>query len=344
MASLQYFFDNAKELFVVVDCKFKLVAFNSSFENAFYDSFNKKCNVGMNIVEELKEFPEDQQQFCKLVERTLNGETFTTFENIGKNYYEIKFHPLENENCIIGGSAIFSEIIEGDRNSKVVNSIINNSTNLIAILDLNYRFITFNSSFRSNFEKLYGKKIVIGTNLKEVLDQDLQEKLLGLWKRALSGEEFTVVDQFGISNKDYYEIRFSPLYDDKGKLIGASQSASNITQRIQMENSMKLELQQLRQELEQRNKQISESNKTLSKLQKKLELIKGIDIALWVYDIKSDYITGEEKFKEIYQLQISHVKKEEIFKKIHPEDVDRIKMEMDAAITHNVRIDSILEF
>src|SRR5690242_501482 len=55
-----------------------------------------------------------------------------------------------------------------------------------------------------------------------------------VWRRALSGEEFTQIAEFGDPGRDRrsYEMKFNVLRDPKGALIGAYQFVVDVTDRL----------------------------------------------------------------------------------------------------------------
>jgi hypothetical protein len=55
-----------------------------------------------------------------------------------------------------------------------------------------------------------------------------------IWGRALAGEEFTAIDEFGDPSRDrrFYEMRFNALRDAEGKQIGAYQFVYDVTERL----------------------------------------------------------------------------------------------------------------
>jgi signal transduction histidine kinase len=57
---------------------------------------------------------------------------------------------------------------------------------------------------------------------------------VAVWDRALSGRAFTITEPFGDPSRKrpYYELRFNPLHDRDGKVIGAFQYAIDITERL----------------------------------------------------------------------------------------------------------------
>jgi signal transduction histidine kinase len=55
-----------------------------------------------------------------------------------------------------------------------------------------------------------------------------------VWSRALAGEEFTEIAEFGDTNVDrrFYEMKFNSLRDEDGRLLGAFQFVYDVTERL----------------------------------------------------------------------------------------------------------------
>ena len=106
-----------------------------------------------------------------------------------------------------------------------LRGIIEGSHDLIAALDLNFQFTVFNRAYRQEFEDIFGSKIETGTSIIHALKHlpDEQAKAVKIWKRALQGEEFTVIEEFGDENRarNYYEITYSSIRNENNELIGA---------------------------------------------------------------------------------------------------------------------------
>lgn len=115
----------------------------------------------------------------------------------------------------------------------LVSSIIEGTSDLIAALDFDFRFIAFNSAYRQEFEDIFGQKVELGMSLVDALAHLPQEqaKNLNIWGRALAGENFTVVEELGdeTRKRNYYEITYSSIKDENDKLIGASHIVRDIT-------------------------------------------------------------------------------------------------------------------
>ncbi|MFA7241451.1 MAG: ATP-binding protein [Sulfuricellaceae bacterium] len=139
-----------------------------------------------------------------------------------------------------------------------LNGIIDGSPDLIAALDTNYHYIAFNDAFKTEFEKIFGKEIHLGMSLFEALAHlpEEMENTVALWTRALDGESFTLSSEFGSSalQRNIYELSFSPIRDDGGKIIGAAHIVRDITERKRAAEDLAkktAELARSNQELEQ---------------------------------------------------------------------------------------------
>ncbi|MBS4095725.1 MAG: GAF domain-containing protein [Sulfuricella sp.] len=126
-----------------------------------------------------------------------------------------------------------------------LNGIIDGSPDLIAALDLDYRFIACNDAFENDFKKIFGKPTRIGMSLFEALAHlpDEMERSLALWQRALSGESFTIESEFGAASlqRRAYELSYSPIREGDGRIIGAAHILRDITERKRAEELMRLD-------------------------------------------------------------------------------------------------------
>jgi PAS domain S-box-containing protein len=128
----------------------------------------------------------------------------------------------------------------------LLEGITQGTGDLIAAKDTNFRLMFFNEAFREVAKRIHGLDIELGQNTIESLSHNPQdqERLRNLWNRAYSGEAFTILQELGDPDRsrEIYEIRFNPLRDAEGKIIGASHIVRNVTERVRAEE----ELQQSR--------------------------------------------------------------------------------------------------
>jgi PAS domain S-box-containing protein len=136
--------------------------------------------------------------------------------------------------------------------------IIEGTTDLIAALDLDFKFITFNKAYRDAFAEIFGTEIEPGMSLMEALAHLPEElaTLTKIWGRALHGEEFTVEREFGTGEmaRKHMEMTYSSIRNQQGELIGASHIARDITERKRAEE----EMEQLLTELARSNRELEQ--------------------------------------------------------------------------------------
>ncbi len=125
----------------------------------------------------------------------------------------------------------------------LLKGIIDGSSEYIAALDLNYNILACNKAFERKFLEIFGKKVMIGMNLKDALAHlpEEQKKAINIWGRALRGEEFTVIENFGsdIQNQSTFEITYSSIYNEENKLIGAAHIVRDVGKRVEAENKLR---------------------------------------------------------------------------------------------------------
>ena len=130
-------------------------------------------------------------------------------------------------------------------------NIIDGTSDLIVALNLNFEFMIFNHSYEREFKAIYGKRPQNGVSIIDTLAHlpESQKKIERLWTRALQGDEFSLVIDFGEStdnkNTNIYECSFNSIYDEYGVLIGASGICRNINHRIETEKFLKNTNEQL---------------------------------------------------------------------------------------------------
>lgn len=133
-----------------------------------------------------------------------------------------------------------------------LNGIIESTNDIIAALDLDFKLIAFNTAFKQEVIRVFGKEPKLGMSLLDAVAHlpIEQAKVRGLWGRALQGEEFTTIEEFGAPEleRHYYEINFNSIKDENNQVIGACQTVRNVTSRIHNEE----QIRNLNHELEER--------------------------------------------------------------------------------------------
>ncbi|MFP4099941.1 PAS domain S-box protein [Coleofasciculus sp.] len=140
-------------------------------------------------------------------------------------------------------------------NPFLLQAILDNTTDLMAALDLNWRYIAFNQAYKTEFIKIFGGEIDRGTSLIAALAHLPQEQANAqeIWGQALRGEEFTVIQEFGDSRRDRnkYQLIFHSIRDDQGQILGALHIVKNLSQ-IERQTQQSIQAQVALQESEER--------------------------------------------------------------------------------------------
>ncbi|MFC6049333.1 PAS domain-containing protein, partial [Methylobacterium hispanicum] len=107
---------------------------------------------------------------------------------------------------------------------------------LVAALDPDYRLLAVNRAYADEFEDIYGVRPEVGDGLLDLLasNPEHRDAARAVWSRALAGEEFTAIGEFGdpTRRRPSYELKFTALRGPSGERVGAFQYAQNITGRL----------------------------------------------------------------------------------------------------------------
>jgi PAS domain S-box-containing protein len=126
---------------------------------------------------------------------------------------------------------------------KVFADIVESTDAFVQVVDLEFRFIAINRASAAEFERNFGVRPKVGDSMLDLL-ADMPEHraaVKAIWSRALAGEEFTEVDEFGDPARErrYYEMKFNTLRNRAGEQIGAYQFVYDVTQRLQDEHTLR---------------------------------------------------------------------------------------------------------
>jgi signal transduction histidine kinase/CheY-like chemotaxis protein len=134
---------------------------------------------------------------------------------------------------------------------KLLADIVEGTDAFVLVADLDYRYLAINQAAVDEFERVYGVRPKAGDSMLDLLaaQPDLQREVKAVWSRALSGEEFTAIQEFGDPARDRraYELRFNTLRSPDGKQIGAYQFVYDVTERLRDQERLRKAEAALRQ-------------------------------------------------------------------------------------------------
>lgn len=122
-----------------------------------------------------------------------------------------------------------------------LSAIIESSGDLIAAVDRDLVVIAVNPAWVEEFRRISGVTVRPGVRMADAvssLSLDSEDSM-DRWKQTLRGEQFTVTREIGEPSRarDEYEITYSPVRDEHGDVVGASQVVRNVSKRRRLEEA-----------------------------------------------------------------------------------------------------------
>ncbi len=141
-------------------------------------------------------------------------------------------------------------VAEALAEQRILADVLETMDSFVQVADTDFNFLAINRASAEEFKRIYGLRPKAGDNMLDLL-RDLPEEQAAArqaWGRALAGEAYTEVRDFGdeAHERRYYEMTFRPLYDD-GRLIGAYQFVFDVTQRVSDQARLEEAEEKLRQ-------------------------------------------------------------------------------------------------
>ncbi len=134
---------------------------------------------------------------------------------------------------------------------RLMAELVQTTDTFVQAIDRDFHFLAINDANAAEYEKLFGFRPRVGDSIAELLGDrpELREPVLAIWRRALKGEAFTTIEEFGdpALQRRYHEITFRPLRDATGEITGAYQFATDVTEKREAEARLAAAEEQLRQ-------------------------------------------------------------------------------------------------
>jgi PAS domain S-box-containing protein len=213
--------------------------------------FARVCDTGVPVVYHDKpfEFPDQPERGVTWWDWTLSpvqdpsgkvtGLVFSLYETTERKLLEAELLRT-NEDL---EQRVEERTIQLHRAGEQLTRVVESTSDIIAVMDGEYRYTLFNTAFHDEFKKIFGQALKTGDSMLQTLEHfpDDLAKALEYWNRALGGEDFTVTQQFGdvARERNWYELHFSPIRDSDDKIAGAVHIVRNITERRQAEAALK---------------------------------------------------------------------------------------------------------
>ena len=106
----------------------------------------------------------------------------------------------------------------------VLRSLIESPQGIVIFaLDRQYRYLAYNQNHARTMQQIWGAQVGVGVDMLRLIGRDDDRaKARANFDRALSGESFTLVEEYGDTRMErrFYEDIYSPVRDDAGEIVG----------------------------------------------------------------------------------------------------------------------------
>jgi len=161
-----------------------------------------------------------------------------------QTWFTFSYSPVRDESGAIAGmfcavAETTAQVLaeqEARAERKVLADIMEGTDAFVQVCDLNYRWLAINKAAADEFERIFGVQPKVGQSMLDLLEDQPKHRdaVKAVWSRALAGEQFTEIAEFGDPNRDRraYEMKFNILRDRNGLQIGAYQFVYDVTERL----------------------------------------------------------------------------------------------------------------
>jgi PAS domain S-box-containing protein len=109
------------------------------------------------------------------------------------------------------------------------------------LIGADFQILSFNRIIQENIKKIYNKEVKLYEDFRQYIIAGTEEGFYQDFQKALNGEVVHLELPFTFSNVEkWYSFTFYPVYDQINRVIGVSFNSSDITERKQAENHLKL--------------------------------------------------------------------------------------------------------
>ncbi len=129
------------------------------------------------------------------------------------------------------------------RTLELLEAVTRGTEVIIAVQDMNFRYVFFNQAYKEDIKRLTGKDLTIGTSMIELFEDfpEEQTKTVKEWRRVLNGEPVDQIIEFGDHGADarVYRVLHTPIRDTGGCIVGAGEVAYDLTRQVHIEDALR---------------------------------------------------------------------------------------------------------
>ena len=134
---------------------------------------------------------------------------------------------------------------------KLLADLVEGTDAMVQVVSPDFRWMAINKASADEFERIFGIRPKVGDSMLDLLADKPQHQadVRAVWSRALAGEEFTEIGEFGEPGlaRRHYEMKYNVLRDPAGEQIGAYQFVYDVTERLREQERLAHAEEALRQ-------------------------------------------------------------------------------------------------
>ncbi|MBB5746372.1 PAS domain-containing protein [Brevundimonas variabilis] len=119
---------------------------------------------------------------------------------------------------------------------QLLAQLVEGTDAFVQVVGPDFRWLAINRAAVDEIERIYGVRPRVGDSFLDLFghQQHIVKEVRAVWSRALAGEAFTEVGEFGDPDRErrVYEMKFDVLRDADGVQIAAYQFVTDVTERV----------------------------------------------------------------------------------------------------------------
>lgn len=142
---------------------------------------------------------------------------------------------------------------------------------VIFALDRQCRYLAYNDNHARTMQQIWGVNVSVGANMLDLIGRDDDRaKARVNFDRALSGESFTLIEEYGDTRMErrFYEDIYSPVRNAQGQIIGLAVYLTDITEHREAQLELDRYRNHLEDLVEQRTQELESAHAQLLHAQK----------------------------------------------------------------------------